>query len=266
MASSLVEAPSSSVERVNNKIASPPPLDDDDDDDEFSRLLNAHKKARGDPGGAPRLNQSSTVGGISSRAMGKRQRVADYGDIDGVGSRRYTSENPRYRGGRAGPQAQRGPATMGLLPPRPLRFPFPPYCGPLAKLVSSGPPPPLPADERSLMMKELVTRIRSLTAENERLTRIMSDQQRLLQDFGCPPPLLEPPVGHRSRNGKEEVEDPTEAATRSPRPAKSAVLPPWRSSSKKASTSTPTGSHPPMDEDLPMAPAKEGSTGRSSSS
>lgn len=57
MASSLVEAPSSSVERVNNKIASPPPLDDDDDDDEFSRLLNAHKKARGDPGGAPRLNQ-----------------------------------------------------------------------------------------------------------------------------------------------------------------------------------------------------------------
>lgn len=53
MASSVAEAPSSSSSRRKN-VASPPPLvDDDEDDDEFSRLLNAHKKARDGSGGAP---------------------------------------------------------------------------------------------------------------------------------------------------------------------------------------------------------------------
>ncbi|KAF4693192.1 hypothetical protein FOZ60_011652 [Perkinsus olseni] len=178
MASSVAEGPPSSscaVGSVSKKIASPPPVDDDEDDDEFSRLLNAHKKARDDGGGASRIDKTPpvTAESGSQKPSVKRQKVVDYGDLDGAGARRYSSANPRRRGGRVPPATPGEHTTMGLVPPRPLRFPFPPYCGPLAKLVSSGPPPPLPADEKSLMVKELMDRVQFLTAENERLTWIV---------------------------------------------------------------------------------------------
>ncbi|EER19387.1 hypothetical protein Pmar_PMAR012363 [Perkinsus marinus ATCC 50983] len=262
MASSVAEAPSSSSSLRKN-VASPPPLvDDDEDDDEFSRLLNAHKKARDDGGGAPpRQTQSSTVDGSARKPPGKRQRVVGYGDIDGAGARRYTSENPRRRGGRAMPVSQREHTAMGLVPPRPLRFPFPPYCGPLAKLVSSGPPPPLPADEKSVMMKEMLDRIQFLTEENERLTWIVSDQKRLLRNDGdgrasMPPPFGAPPPpgGHRHRR-EDESDRPSIEASDVVAPADQAtVLPPWRS--KK----TPTSSLPHTGEDLLTAPTEEHKT------
>ncbi|KAF4711085.1 hypothetical protein FOZ63_008583, partial [Perkinsus olseni] len=210
MASSVAEGPPSSscaVGSVSKKIASPPPVDDDEDDDEFSRLLNAHKKARDDGGGASRIDKTPpvTAESGSQKPSVKRQKVVDYGDLDGAGARRYSSANPRRRGGRVPPATPGEHTTMGLVPPRPLRFPFPPYCGPLAKLVSSGPPPPLPADEKSLMVKELMDRVQFLTAENERLTWIVSDQQRILREggqaipppFGAPPPLPQPPTANR---------------------------------------------------------------------
>ncbi|KAF4678033.1 Splicing factor 1 [Perkinsus chesapeaki] len=213
------------------KLVSPSPPDDDDDDDEFSRLLNAHKKARDDGDEYPRTTPSGNI-----QPVVKRQRI-NYGDIDGSGARRYTSENPRRKGGIVGTRPIEH-TSRGLVPPRPLRFPFPPYCGPLAKLVSSGPPPPLPVDERSIMLQQLLERVQYLTNENERLTYIVADQQTLLSGGGgapVPHPLPHPPPSPAAV--KQMAAAARDASPSNVENSNSSVVPPWRS--KKATLDTP---------------------------